>query len=192
MKMRILLGSILILLLIVLVSSKSQIGSNKSEKKGVPTEQAQESQDGKLWVPKSIEKCVAQVNVGEPIETAASINPFYMRANFDGNDSVDYAVLVQGQKTKKRGLIICMDSREPSVFGAVSKSTNKVTSFQDDNFVTGNWEIVTKEETRNISWNTGKNRIGDSAKGESIAFVFDGGELIIYWDGKTFQFLQGT
>jgi hypothetical protein len=29
-------------------------------------------------------------------------------------------------------------------------------------------------------------KVATDAKGESIAFVFEGGGVVIYWDGKTF------
>jgi hypothetical protein len=195
MKFGILLGAALIsltLVLLILVYPKSETNSDKSESGGVPAVGAEENGNENAWVPELIEKCIAQIDVGEPLEMAASLNPFYLRANFDSNNSVDYAVLVQGQKTKKRGLVICLNSKEPFIFGAVSKPATPMTSFQGDNFITGNWEIMTKEETRDLSWNSGKNRIGTEAKGESVIFVYDGGSLVIYWDGKTFKFVQGV
>lgn len=192
MKIGILLGTTLLFILLVLVNQKREISSNKSEKKDIPAVQAETSQDEKVWIPEQIEKCVAQIDAGEPLEMATSINPFYLRADFDGNGSVDYAVLVQGQRTKKRGVVICKDSKEAFIFGAISKLATPVSSFEDDNFITQDWEIMTKEETRNISLSLGKSRVGVDAKGESVAFIFEGGSLFIYWNGRTFRVVEGA
>jgi hypothetical protein len=148
------------------------------------------SEDEDIWIPTAIdEECLSKVNVGEPFKVAKLFNPYYLRVNFDGNASIDYAVLVVGQTAKSEGrvnqmngLIICKDSKTPFVFGSLAKSKKQVSSFEDDNFVTDDWEIVTKEETKK----TWKN-----AKGESIAFVFEGGTIInVYWDGKAFRVVE--
>jgi hypothetical protein len=153
--------------------------------------QAQEDEDEKIWIPSIIQKCISKLSFGEPVEMATSFNPYYLRADFDGNNAIDYAVLVKGKNTKQNGLIICKDSKDPFVFGAISRSKG-LSSFEDDNFITDNWDINTKEETKKAALDpAGKSRIGSKAKGESIGFYFDGGSLFIYWNGESFQIVEG-
>jgi hypothetical protein len=83
--------------------------------------QAQEDEDEKIWIPSIIQKCISKLSFGEPVEMATSFNPYYLRADFDGNNAIDYAVLVKGKNTKENGLIICKDSKDPFVFGAISR-----------------------------------------------------------------------
>lgn len=148
--------------------------------------------DEDVWIPSAVEKCISEVNVGEPFEMATFFNPFYLRADFDGNNLIDYAVLIRGKDTKKNGLIICKDSKDPFVFGAISKSKTLLSTFENDNFITDKWDINTKEETKNAALNSlGKSEIGFKAKGESVGFYFDGGSLFIYWDGKSFRIAEG-
>lgn len=142
-----------------------------------------------LWIPTAIEECIAKIDVGEPFEFEADFNPFYLRADLDGNNFTDYAVLIKGQTTQKRGVVMCKDSKQPFVLGALSKPKVPLSSFDDDNFVTNQWEISTKEETKNwIIRYSGGRKIAPDAKGESIVFIFEGGDgIVIYWDGRTFK-----
>jgi hypothetical protein len=150
------------------------------------------SEDEEAWTPTEIEECIAKVNVGESFKFETSFNPFYLRANLDGNKFVDYAVLIKGQNTGKRGVVICKDSKQPFIFGELSKPETPLSSFDDDNFITSDWEIITKEETRTLVESPGKDRIATDAKGESIGFMFEGGgSVFIYWDGKTFRVVEG-
>ena len=191
MKIEMLLSAILLLTLLTLANQTCAVSSQKDEKKELVV-QSEESKDEKVWIPESIEKCLSQAAVGESLAVATFINPFYLRADFDGNDAIDYAVLVQGEKTKKRGLLICKDARETFVFGPLAKLKTPASSFEDDNFITHRWEILTKKETENIYLNLGKTKLGANAKGESVAFMFEGGSIFIYWDGKTFRVVEGA
>lgn len=145
-----------------------------------------------VWVPAAIDECLSKVHVGEPFEVATSINPFYLRADLDGNGLVDYAILIHGRETKKKGLVICKDSKEPFIFGAIAKSKKQLSTFEDDDFITKDWVVETKERTGNLVEYPGGRGVAADAKGESVAFIFDGGNLFIYWDGKTFKVVRGS
>jgi hypothetical protein len=145
------------------------------------------SENDEIWIPTAIEECIAKVDIGEPFKFETGFNPFYLRADFDGNKLMDYAILIKGQTSQKRGVVICKDARQPYIFGALSKPKPSLSSFEDDNFVTNQWEISSKEETR-LQINILGNKISPTAKGESIAFIFEGGTGVhIYWDGREFQ-----
>ncbi|MBK9164166.1 MAG: hypothetical protein IPM21_09680 [Acidobacteria bacterium] len=140
-----------------------------------------------IWIPTEIEECISKVDVGEPFNFETDFNPFYLRADFDGNKHMDYAILVKGQTTRKRGVVVCKDAQRPFLFAALAKSKLSVSSFDDDNFITNQWEISSKEETRS-QVNILGNKISPNAKGESITFIFEGGTGVhIYWNGKEFM-----
>ncbi len=140
--------------------------------------------------PTAIENCLPKVNVGEPIDFDLSVNPFYLRINFDGNLKIDYALRIKGKETKSEGLLICRDGEEPFIFGKLAKSKTTLTNIESDNFLTKNWDVVTKEDFRTFPTYSpeGKGRQGANAKGEAIAFTFPiDGVAYIYWDGKNFR-----
>jgi hypothetical protein len=170
------------------VTNSAKTANSKQETNQKETTQTIET-DEEVWTPTAIEDCISTVNVGEPFELETSFNPFYLRADFDNNKLVDYAVLIKGKKTKKRGVIICRDSIQPFIFGQLANLKVPLSSFENDNFVTNQWEIATKDETKNrIVRHTGGVKMSSDAKGESIEFLFEGGEgVVIYWDGKGFK-----
>jgi len=100
--------------------------------------------------------------------------------------------LIQGRTTNKLGAVICKDSNECFVFGAIAESKIPVSSFENDNFITTDWEILTQQETQTIVDTPGGRKVARDAKGESVGFLFEGGgSVFIYWDGKTFRVVEG-
>jgi hypothetical protein len=140
--------------------------------------------------PTAIQNCLPKVNVGESIDFDLSVNPFYLRLDFDGNRKIDYAVRIKGKETKAKGLLICKDGEEPFIFGKLAKSKTPLTDVEDDNFMMDDWDVVTKADFRNSPTypQGGKGKEGANAKGEAVAFTFPiDGVMYIYWDGKNFR-----
>lgn len=145
--------------------------------------------DREVWEPTAIAECMSKVNVGEPFDLESSINPFYLRANLDSNELVDYAVLIKGKNTKTRGVVVCKDSLQPFVYGEIAKSSPGLSKFENDNFVTSEWEISTKDFTKKRVNSAGE-PVAPNAKGESVSFSFEGGGVTIFWDGRQFRLSQ--
>lgn len=159
---------------------------NISTKDGVEKSSGSTTANEEIWIPNDIEECISKVDVGEPFNFETEFNPFYLRADFDGNKRMDYAILIKGVTTQKRGVVICKDAERPLVFGALARLKVAVSSFDDDNFITNQWEALSMEETRS-KVNILGNKISPNAKGESITFIFEGGTGVhIYWNGKEF------
>jgi len=148
----------------------------------------------KLWVPTAIEDCLAKLGGTPAIEPEETFNPYYLRANLDGNSVIDYAVLVHSAQNKqKRGLLICRDSAEPVLLGPLSRSAQPFSTIDDDNFVTNDWEIVSAEEAeRAIGPPGAPPKAVKTVKGEAIGFFFEGGNFYVYWDGKAFKGASGA
>ncbi len=186
----------LFLILFVLSCQKTAVSSGSANSnQAINASVAQDSKKGveEVWRPRIIEECISKAESSEPIEIEDLFNPFYLRADFDGNEVFDYAVLVRSvSEKKKRGLLICKDSKEPFLYGVVSKSKIPFSDMLNDNFVTSDWEILSKEETKTVTKDSNGTKVGNEAKGESIGFIFEGGGFFIYWNGKKFVGIGGA
>jgi len=147
----------------------------------------------KIWIPDVIEKCISKAKAPEPIEIESSFNPYYLRLNFDGNQTFDLAILVHSvQEKNSRGLLICKDSEIPFLFGKVSKSKEPFSDIDGDNFVTNDWEVLSKGDTGLVTKNSDGGKVGNDTKGESVGFFLEGGSFFVYWDGKKFKGVGGV
>ena len=179
----------------VFACGRPSIGSNDSiSKPPTPkTEGTSRVDTEDLWIPRIVENCLGNVVSPEPIELESSYNPFYLRADLDGNQEVDYVLLVRSKAEKRnRGVIICKDSKESLLYGTIAQPGMSYPDTSDNNFVTNNWEILSKEETKEIIKESDGNKLGDAAQGESVAFLFEGGGVFIYWNGKEFVRIGGA
>ena len=188
----------LVLLVFLLACQQTSVQSIKSTSdESSKAEKSQERETGNsqyfkdnLLNPSATQECLSKVNVGEPFEFDLSINPYYLRGNFNGNKIVDYAIVIAGKKTKKTGLVICQDSKTPFVFGALANSKTPLTDMENDNFIARSWDIISNEEVRSWFANDPSeiNKKLTVAKGEIIEFIYEkDGVLYIYWDGKNFR-----
>lgn len=130
-----------------------------------------------LWIPKPVSDCISTVSVNEGIKADDSVNPFYLRADFDGNSKPDYTIIVQGVVSKKYGVIVCRDGKIGSVFAALAGPTSPQSEIDENNFVTDQWEIETASEAAEVFVDPGK-KVRTKAKGEAVVFVFEGGATI--------------
>ena len=145
-----------------------------------------------LWVPDIIKTCIAKAVAAEPIEIETMFNPYYLRAHLEGNKVIDYVVLVRSVAEKKRrSVLICKDSASPTLLGPLANTKESFSQMNNDNFVTKDWEILSNEETRTVTTDSG-NKIGTAAKGESVSFIFEGGSFFIYWNGTKFRGVGGA
>ena len=196
--MRVLIISGFVLLAFFLACQQSSVQSvqpkvNEPQKTATPQETVKGNSQyfkDNLLLPSATQKCLAEVNIGDPFGFDLSKNPYYLRGNLDGNKLVDYAVIIVSKNTRKTGLVICKDSKVPFVFGELAKSKTPLTDMENDNFIASSWDIVTREEVRewysNVPNEMNKRLV--RAKGEIIEFLYEiDGVLYIYWDGKAFQ-----
>ena len=102
------------------------------------------------------------------------MNPFYQRTDLDGNRVVDYALVIRGKKTKKLGLLICKDAKEPLVLGELAKPKIPLTDMENDNFIGSYWEIITNKEAREWYSNVPneENKKLANAKGDILSFSY--------------------
>lgn len=147
-----------------------------------------------VWIPKQVESCIASVRGGGALEPARSFNPYYQRLDVDGDGRQDMAVLVAATADgrPRNGLVICGTRGKPGTFGSAFVGKSLLTSFDDDNFVTGDWEVVDRSLARDYARDSkGKSLIGSRAAGDVIAFFHEGGAVYIYWSGSDFTVVEG-
>lgn len=184
------------LLLLVLLACQSadiqvepKVNSQETAQKETPTVNSKNLADSVLS-PTAVQNCLPKVKLDEPIEFDLSVNPFYLRIDFDGNKTIDYAIRIRGTKTKTEGLLICMDGEKPYTFGKLAKSKTPLTDIEGDNFLMDKWDVVSREEIKSYPTYPpdGKTKEGANAKGEALVFAFPvDGVQYIYWDSKTFR-----
>lgn len=193
MKRVVFLSCLLLLILLACQSAdievEPKVNSQETAQKETPAGQSDNLADSSLS-PTAVQNCFPKIKLDEPIEFSLSVNPFYLRLDFDSNKKIDYAIRIRGKETKAEGLLICLDGEKPYIFGKLAKSKTSLTDIEGDNFLMDNWDVVTREEIKLSPQYppNGKNREGANAKGEAIVFAFPvDGVQYIYWDGKTFR-----
>src|SRR5262249_38273570 len=108
------------------------------------------------------------------VEVEKKQNPFYLRGDFDGDGQPDYAVAVRDRRTRRLGVFICTAKGKTFMLGA--NNPQKVSDFQNDDFVSGNWMVYTKQESAEVyNRDTGAHIISFPPKGESIVMVYNEG-----------------
>jgi len=104
----------------------------------------------------------------------------------------NYAVAVRDRKTRRLGVFICTARGKTFTLGA--NNPQKVSHFANDNFVSSNWMVYTKQKSAEVyNPDTGSYVISFPPKGESIVMVYaEGATCLIYWDGEKFKWGCGA
>ncbi len=92
-------------------------------------------------VPQRVSQCIQDFK--GRYEISRRMNPFYLRADFDGDGRADYVVLITEPTTKKEGFAFCFsDEKKPQIIGA-GTSVAVEGGVQGDNFAVFNvWGIA--------------------------------------------------
>lgn len=108
-------------------------------------------------------------------------NPYFVRGDFDGDKTLDYAVIVESRKNKREGLLVCFRNKE---------TRSVLLGLDPQNpppfWLLMNWDVETVEEVGKITDAQGKS-IGIKPKGESIVMKGEDWRGFIYWEGTAFR-----
>ena len=138
-----------------------------------------------LYLPEDLQKFFEQEKIKSPFEINATMNPFYLRGDFDGDKKPDYAITISERKTGKKGIIIYhTKSKKYFVIGAGQELSTRPS---DDYGWIDAWEVFCKRDPQ-IG-------VGESEtvklKGEAILVQkLESSSGIIYWDGERYQWYQ--
>ena len=141
------------------------------------------TQDGPIH-PVALTRCIESRDVQSSVTLDMSTNPYYLRGDFDSDGVPDYAVVVRGINSKKRGILICTGRRRNVILGAVTRGAKAFSDMPDDNFVAPHWEVATREDVRELRRT---NEGVPDPKRESIFMVWEDGLHIIYWNGSSYR-----
>lgn len=144
--------------------------------------------EDELIHPKMVRACLEMPAINGQLKVMNDVNPYYLRGDFDGDGLLDYAVSVQGIKTRRNGVLICTEKKEAVILGAINSLKTPFSDKPDDNFTSPNWQVMTKKETFEIyNYTSGKPVRVALPKGETIAMIWEDGVCLIYWDGSRYR-----
>lgn len=141
--------------------------------------------------PSIVRECLEKPAIKGQLKVMTDVNPYYLRGDFDGDGLVDYAVSVQGIKTRRNGVLVCTGKNKTFVLGAINSLHTPFSDKPNDNFAAPNWQVMTKKEALQIY-----NYDGDKpvrvirvalSKAEVIAMTWEDGTCLIYWDGSRYR-----
>lgn len=69
-------------------------------------------------LPNEVLTCLEKSNYSDEYEITGRINPFYLRADLNGDGKMDYVVFVERVRDKKDGLLVCYGSGKSEVLFA--------------------------------------------------------------------------
>jgi len=122
--------------------------------------------------------------IGSNYKISDYLNPFYLEADFDGDNKIDIAVLIEEVKTKKRGILIChSQTKNVYVVGA-----GKAFGNGDDDFGWMNiWKVYRESK---VEPGVGEIEI-IILKGQAMYVGKSGAaSALIYWTGKEYKWYQ--
>ena len=118
-------------------------------------------------------------------EINKSLNPFYLRGDFDGDKRIDYALAVLENGTKKKGILIYHPvSKKYFLVGAGKSIPN---GHGDDYPWMDSWEVYDRKE---VDLGVGETK-SIKLKGEAIVIQkLESSSGLVYWDGKEYRWYQ--
>lgn len=137
-----------------------------------------------LNIPTWVQNAFYKTEVPKKYDYSFSINPMYLRGDFDGDNNSDVAILVREKASNKLGIIVVhYSSKEFFVLGAGKKIGNG----GDDFKWMSNWSVKRKGK---VGQGAGE---GTPPELNSEALIVEKAESasgIIYWDGKKYSWYQ--
>lgn len=140
-------------------------------------------------IPNPLRPALEKVTFKMTFEMGTWLNPFYLRGDFDGDHSPDYAVLVIHRKDGKKGIAIWLSSRHDSpavTIGAGTKS--RVGEEDSDNWdFFDAWQVYSKQA---VARGVGEGK-PPKLTGEAILIEkTESASGLLYWNGKQFRWYQ--
>jgi hypothetical protein len=137
-------------------------------------------------IPGEIVQTVGLGPFAESYSIDGSVNPFYLRGDFDGDGKADYALRVKSKNRGEVGIAIWLSSQKKMIVlgaGVPFSVTEKTTNL---NFL-NTWQVYPKENVeRGVEAGTPPRLIGEAI----AAGKRESASGLIYWNGKSFVWYQ--
>jgi hypothetical protein len=140
-------------------------------------------------IPEHLRPAIERPSFKAAFDVGSWLNPFYLRGDFDGDGTPDYALLVIHLSDGKKGIVIWLSTRPnsgPTIFGAGTKSRTGGGDYDDWGFFDA-WQVYGK---RTVIQGVGE---GKPPKLTGEAILIERSEAasgLLYWDGKQFRWYQ--
>jgi hypothetical protein len=150
---------------------------------------AQSDSAFRFSIPERLQPLIESQSFKATLNVGAWLNPFYLRGDFDGDGSPDYAVLVINRKDGKKGIAIWLSTRhdsQPIRVGAGTKSPVGEGDSDDWSFFDA-WQVYGKQDIRQGA----SERRPPQLIGEAILIArAESASGLLYWDRKQFRWYQ--
>ena len=146
-------------------------------------------------LPPEVSNRLQEENFASRYEISTKLNPFYLRGDFDGDSTPDYAVLVVNRATRVAGIaMIRSRTKHVEVLGAgginlsVAATEDGSPAYKLDGF---DWMDAWHVERKQHIKFTGIDKpvTGMAAEGLLVE-KSESAAGLIYWDGKQYRWLQ--
>lgn len=129
-------------------------------------------------VPNTVTMCV-NAQRDRDFDLSDRMNPFYLRADFNGDGIADYAVLITQRETGKAGIYVCFGGTRKGVRIAAGQSFALEGGRTSDNLKPFD------------AWGIYENGKARSGKREDLHLIAkEAGSGLLSWTGKTFKWTQ--
>ncbi|MDR5727554.1 MAG: hypothetical protein RB191_09020 [Terriglobia bacterium] len=138
-------------------------------------------------VPDEVLEAVELGQFAQTYSIDGSMNPFYLRGDFDGDGKADYAIRIKSKATQESGIAIWLSSlHKLIVLGAGIQF--KVSGFVNTNLdFLNTWEVYGKRPVeRGVESGPPPHLIGEAI----LAGKRESASGLIYWNGKSFVWYQ--
>lgn len=135
-------------------------------------------------IPQPVQTAITNGSMGKKYEVSFHLSPFYLRGDFDGDHTIDIAVLVKQRSTGKLGIAIIHGlANKVTILGAGTAIGNG-----DDDFEwMDNWQIYTKDAgAKGAGAQSLPHLRGDAL----LVSKSEAASALIYWNGKRYVWLQ--
>jgi len=130
-------------------------------------------------LPAGVERCVGKIH---DVQASSRINPFYLRADIDGDGKSDYVVLVSSLEGGKNGIALCLARNSTPVVLGAGREFHGMKNLDFDA-----WMIF---EKKGAERGVGEG-LPPQLRGEAIEVIWEeSASALLYWDGKEVRWYQ--
>jgi len=136
-------------------------------------------------IPEVMARCLAAEPLKDVVNVPRTINPFYLRGDFDGDGKPDYAF--EGSLVQKRQavVVVCLGNGTSSVLGGTYKFSDR----ENDHYFGTAWMVCNSSEIRTMIRPSDRVPRNLGSRRESILMLWDDLAGLIYWDGRKFRWV---
>jgi hypothetical protein len=135
-------------------------------------------------IPERIQTPITNGSLGKKYDVSFHLSPAYLRGDFNGDGTIDVAVLIKQRSTGKLGIaIIDGVTNKATILGAGIDIGNGGDDFE----WMDSWQVYSKERARHAAGETGIPHLRGDAL---LVSKSEAASALIYWNGKRYVWFQ--